>query len=166
MIKHQSQRIFNLALNFSIILSPLLPSSSSLRFAVLILHSFSPPPPTLTQFHSWETMKQFSVWFHCCTSEWLMASCWSCVSHSFYFSLSAVCDECVCVCVCCVSGCMCPAWKKVQWLGCVKSFLVWYPLISLQWFANPKKKRLTLSLLTHTNANIHCKNKTSFNWER
>lgn len=98
MIKLQSERKFNLPLLISQLshhyyyhLPRLLASPSS-------LFPLAPPPAALIQFHSWKTMKQFSVWFHCCTSEWLMASCWSCVSHSFYFSLSAVCDKCVCVC--------------------------------------------------------------------
>lgn len=84
-----------------------------------------------------------------CTSEW-----WHHISSIFYPRL----------CVMCVRACVYVN-ERVCLLSCVdkspitinnvKSFLVWYPLISLRWFANPKEGPI-FSAQTHASA-LRCK---------
>lgn len=78
------------------------------------------------------------------------------VTHKFYFSLSAVCDKYTYVCECARAVAFALYIVRSQiTINNVKSFMVWLSIISLWWFANPKKGP-SLKLRTHANA-IRCK---------
>lgn len=77
-------------------------------------------------------------------------------THKFYFSLSAVCDKYTYVCECARTIAFALYIVRSQiTINNGKSFMVWLSLISLWWFANPKKGP-SLKLRTHANA-IRCK---------